>query len=105
MTMRGKRHAVNAKMTVYCGERLGDEKCCGEEVGGETPPHRYRQVSFGINPNIPVLPWYCHNMVLMVLFLACIVKLPILAIFRKPLMLTVTQCCVSLLAFVSLARA
>ncbi len=38
--MRGKRHAVNAKMTVYCGERLGDEKCCGEEVGGETPPHQ-----------------------------------------------------------------
>jgi hypothetical protein len=36
---------------------------------------------------IPVLPWYCHNMVLTVLCLSGIVIVPILAIYRKPLML------------------
>jgi hypothetical protein len=37
---------------------------------------------------IPVLPWYCHNMVLMVWCLSGIVTVSILAIFRKPLILS-----------------
>ncbi len=39
MTRRGKSHAGKKEFTVKCGERLGSENMCGEEVGGERPPH------------------------------------------------------------------
>ncbi len=37
---------------------------------------------------IPILSWYCHNMVLKVLCLSGIVTILILAIFRRPSMLS-----------------
>ncbi len=40
MTMRGKSHAGKKEFTVECGERLGGVNMCGEEVGGESPPHQ-----------------------------------------------------------------
>jgi hypothetical protein len=40
MTRRGKSHAGKKEFTIKCGERLGSENMCGEEVGGERPPHQ-----------------------------------------------------------------
>jgi hypothetical protein len=40
MTRWGKSHAGKKEFTVKCGEKLGGENMCGEEVSGERPPHR-----------------------------------------------------------------